>query len=262
MSITSTITVNNTWQPIFSVPSTGYCYLQIIENFVGGRSGVCDFNTYTGTSSGLVTELVDCRGFVSFEPFLPASFSLDGIIQYTLRLNSNILEITVASGTYSLTFNSYSASQSLLSGPQGPQGDIGAQGFSGSQGPTGSPGLPRNTAFSILGTGVAVGTSNIYLLPAGSTPTISVASSFVNSGSVLSLSVLLGTAPGLGQSRTFQVRWGPTALASSALVTISDLNTTGQWVGSASIFTSIVVLATATASAASSTIVAAVHFTK
>lgn len=262
MSITSTLTVNNTWQPIFGVPSTGYCQVQVIENFVGGRTANFNLNTYTDSSSTQVTELVDCRGFTYFDPFLPANFSLDGVIQYQLRRTSNILEITVSSGSYNLTFNSYSASQGLLRGPQGPQGRQGAQGVTGAQGPVGSPGLPRDTTFAVMSSQVDIGTANAYLLPSGTTATLSAAQVLVSLGSALSLTVRLTAPPGVGQSRTVQVRFGPAGIATTALVTISDLNTTGQWTGSVTISNSIVLLATATASAANSTVMATVHFTK
>lgn len=137
MSIESTLTVTNVWQPVFTVPSTGYIFLSIRENFVGGRQGVATLYSYIDELNNLVTAFIDGRGFIVFDNFLPANFSFDGVITYSLRIVSGIMETTVVSGSYSLTFTMFSASQDINTGPQGPQGSTGLTGPQGPQGPQG-----------------------------------------------------------------------------------------------------------------------------
>lgn len=236
MSVSSTLTVNAVWQPIFVVTSTGYIEMMIQENFVGGRQAIAELNGYTDDSGNFVTTLVDCRGFTLFDEKLPGSFSLDGTIIYNLRLVSNIFEISTVSGSYSVTFTSISASQQLIAGPQGAQGTRGAQGpigTTGAQGPQGIPGIVQATGFITYSSSVPINTNLTYLLPSGSTVTESEAQRILGTpsgGNILSLSVNLGQTLPAGDTRTITVRIN--GVDSAATVTIPQLVATGQWTGS------------------------------
>lgn len=140
MSFVSTLTVDGTWQPIFDVPSTGYIFLTITENFVGGGTGTVNFNSFIDENDNPKITMITCRGFISFGEELPTDFSLDGTRIYSLRSVSNILEVQISSGSYSLTFEMFSSSQFFDSGPQGAQGSTGISGAQGAQGEQGSTG--------------------------------------------------------------------------------------------------------------------------
>lgn len=264
MSVDSTLTVTTSWQPIFAVSSTGYISLSIVENFSIGRRGVATLNTFHDESGNLVTVLIDCRGFFVFDPILPSNFSLDGVIIYSIRVVSNILEVMVASGSYSLSFSMFSASQTASSGPQGPQGPDGLTGAQGPQGPTG-PALDTSTITYSSNTTVAGTVATTYLQTTGVNTTEINAQrilSAASGGELLTLNVFLSVAPGVGTSRIFTIRIN--GVNTVAVITIAGTATTGQWIGGIpyATFDRISIQCTRTGTPATTIVMASLRFSQ